>query len=117
MARYINHSCEPNCGIKGLFKIVAMRDIDVGEEVTWDYEMTEDSDVWRMQCHCGSENCRGEIGAYRNMPQETREKYRGYISEWLLKDSTLNRDHRPTREFATAQKAYSSIGAVARPQL
>ena len=85
IARYINHSCEPNCGIKDLFKIVAMRDIEANEEITWDYEMTEDNDKWRMKCDCGSKNCRKSIGAYRNMPQEIRDKYKGYISEWLLK--------------------------------
>lgn len=82
-ARYINHSCEPNCGVKDLFKIIAMRDIKGGEELTWDYEMTEDNEIWRMKCLCGSKKCRGEIGAYRNMPQEVREKYKGFISEWL----------------------------------
>lgn len=80
----INHSCNPNCGIKGLFQIVAMRDIRKGEELFYDYEMTEDSN-WRMECHCGEPNCRKIIGAYRNMPQEFRDKYRGYISEWLTK--------------------------------
>jgi SET domain-containing protein len=42
-ATLLNHSCEPNCGIKNLFDIVAMRDIRPGEELTWDYEMTERS--------------------------------------------------------------------------
>ena len=41
IARYINHSCEPNCGVKKLFSIVAMRTIEPGEQITWDYEMTE----------------------------------------------------------------------------
>lgn len=86
-ARYINHSCDPNCGVKELFKIVAMRNINKGEELTWDYEMTEDNDVWRMQCKCGSAICRKEIGAYRNMPEDIRQKYKGYISDWLIKKS------------------------------
>ncbi len=84
VARYINHSCDPNCGIKNLFEIVAMRDIKKGEEITWDYEMSEDSN-WRMKCKCGSESCRKIIGAYKNMPESIREKYKGYISDWLVK--------------------------------
>jgi uncharacterized protein len=83
-AWHINHSCNPNCGIRGLFQIVAMRDIQKGEELFYDYEMTEDSD-WKMECKCGEPNCRKIIGAYSNMPQEVREKYKGYISEWLTK--------------------------------
>jgi len=84
LARLVNHSCEPNCGIQRLFDIVAMRVIAPGEEITWDYEMTEDSDWWRMKCRCGTAACRGLVGAYRNLPESTRSKYKGFISEWLL---------------------------------
>lgn len=85
VARILNHSCEPNCGIKGLFRLVAMRDITIGEELTWDYEMTENHPVWRMKCKCGNKNCRKLIGKYDNMPIEVRKKYTGYISKWLIK--------------------------------
>ncbi len=85
LARYVNHSCNPNCGIKSLFKIVAMRDIMPGEELTWDYDMSEDNYHWEMNCTCGAKQCRKKIGTYRNLPDDIREKYKGYISEWLLK--------------------------------
>lgn len=85
LARYINHSCEPNCGIKDLFKVVAMRPIAAGEQITWDYEMTEKSDWWRMKCHCGSPLCRKRIGDYRKLPRSIRKKYAGYISTWLTR--------------------------------
>jgi len=84
IARIINHSCEPNCGVKDLFKIVAMRNIKKGEELTWDYEMTEDNIDWRMKCRCNTPCCRRVIGRYKNMPEKTRKKYKGYISDWLL---------------------------------
>lgn len=85
IARVLNHSCEANCGIKNLFDIVAMRDIAVGEELAWDYEMTENNKFgWQMVCECGTPSCRKVIGRYDNMPQETRERYKGYISEWLI---------------------------------
>jgi len=92
-AVYSNHSCDPNCGIKNLFQIVAMRDIESGEEITWDYDMTEDNETedkdsfyyWAMDCKCGSAQCRGKIGSYKNMPQNIRDKYEGFISTWLVK--------------------------------
>lgn len=84
IGRYSNHSCEPNCGIKGKFQVVAMKDIKKGLWLTWDYEMTEDSD-WRMECKYGTPSCRKIIGAFRNMPQKVRKKYKGYISDWLVK--------------------------------
>ncbi len=83
IGRYINHSCEPNCGIKNKFEIVVMHDIKKGEELTLDYEMTEDSD-WRMECKCGSQSCRKIIGSYGHMPELIRENYKGYISDWLV---------------------------------
>jgi len=84
IARLLNHSCDPNCGIKGLTRIVAMRDIAAGEQLTWDYEMTEKSSWWRLRCRCGSDLCRKRIGNYSNLPRAVRRKYRGYISRWLL---------------------------------
>lgn len=83
-ARYINHSCDPNCGIKNHIQVVAMRPIAAGEEITWDYEMTEKNPWWKMRCKCGSPLCRKVIGNYKNMPKHIRKKYTGFISEWLL---------------------------------
>lgn len=85
VARYINHSCNPNCGIKKLFNVVAMRTIHAGEEITWDYEMTEKSNWWKMKCQCGTPICRKYIGNYKNMPKKIRKKYKGYISDWLTR--------------------------------
>lgn len=83
IARYINHSCNPNCGIKDKFKIVAMRDLKKGEELTWDYDMSENSD-WTMKCTCGSKDCRKIIRGFRYLPKNRKEKYKGYISDWLI---------------------------------
>lgn len=85
---YINHSCEPNCGVNGKFQIVAMRNIKKGEHLTFDYEMTEDSN-WRMECKCGEKSCRKNIGAFKNMPDKIRKKYKGYISYWLVEKYNL----------------------------
>lgn len=85
VARLINHSCDPNCGIKNRIKVVAMKTILPGSEITWDYEMTEKNPWWKMRCRCGSPHCRKTIGNYKNMPLAIRKKYKGYISEWLIK--------------------------------
>ncbi|MCC6138528.1 MAG: SET domain-containing protein-lysine N-methyltransferase [Bdellovibrionaceae bacterium] len=85
IARLINHSCDPNCGIKNYIQVVAMRTILPGEEIFWDYEMTEKNPWWKMRCGCGSPLCRKTIGNYKNMPKAVREKYKGFISKWLLK--------------------------------
>ena len=83
LGRWINHSCEPNSGIKGLFKLMAMRDLVVGEEVLWDYDMSENSD-WVMEgCRCGSKTCRKLIHGYRFLPDLKKKEYELYISDWL----------------------------------
>ena len=65
-ARFINHSCEPNCTAKiitvtGAKKVViyANRDINVGEEITYDYKFPLE-DV-KIRCFCGAKNCRGSL--------------------------------------------------------
>ena len=105
IARLINHSCEPNCGIKRLFRVVAMRDIVKGEEITWDYEMTERSSWWRMKCRCGSAGCRKVIGSYSRMPARVRRKYAGYISAWLLREPRKPASRRnPRRDLRTLRR-------------
>ena len=88
IARFINHSCEPNVGLRGLTTLVAMRNISKGEELLWDYDMSEDSD-WRLGCLCGTDSCRKVIGAFSMLPKETQNKYQGYISDWLVKKYSL----------------------------
>jgi SET domain-containing protein len=68
-ARYINHSCDPNCTsdiIEGRIWIIALRDIRKGEELSYDYGHELDGYEQRP-CRCGSENCCGYIvdKAYR----------------------------------------------------
>lgn len=82
--RYVNHSCDPCCGIKERTKLVAMRSIKSGEEITFDYAMTEKELSEMFDCLCGSELCRGKIFGYKNLPENLKEKYAGFISDYLL---------------------------------
>ena len=62
-ARYINHSCNPNCTIHITTRsiwIVALRDIQAGEELTFNYGYGIDERDEYI-CTCGSENCFGYI--------------------------------------------------------
>eukprot|EP00730_Choanoeca_flexa_P018692 TRINITY_DN9103_c0_g1_i1.p1 TRINITY_DN9103_c0_g1~~TRINITY_DN9103_c0_g1_i1.p1 ORF type:complete len:1025 (+),score=232.02 TRINITY_DN9103_c0_g1_i1:14-3088(+) len=64
IARFMNHSCEPNCWAQVVtvqnenrIVIYASRDIDIGEEITYDYKFPADEK--KIPCTCGAENCRG----------------------------------------------------------
>jgi SET domain-containing protein len=68
-ARFINHSCEPNCIAymerKRVF-IYALKTIGEGDELTYDYSYTREGDYqdeWKKlyACRCGSPKCRGTI--------------------------------------------------------
>jgi SET domain-containing protein len=78
-AKYINHSCDPNCEtdiIRGHVWIIATRDIKKGEEISYNYGY--DLDAWEDHpCHCGSEKCVGFIvdeEHWRNLRR--RKRYR-----------------------------------------
>src|SRR5262245_39334710 len=50
-ARFINHSCEPNCAStvdKGRVYIESTRDIEPGEELTYDYRLVIDNTTWQQ---------------------------------------------------------------------
>ena len=83
-ADFVNHSCEPNCGIKGSLKFVAMRDINKGEEITIDYAMSESSD-YQMICNCQNKNCRKIISGHDWKNKKLQQKYKGYFSDYLQK--------------------------------
>ena len=63
LAKYINHSCDPNCEtdiIRGKIWINAIKNIKQGEELTYDYGY----DMYSYEdhpCRCGSKNCVGFI--------------------------------------------------------
>jgi uncharacterized protein len=68
-ARWINHSCNPNCEAieeDNRIFIYALRDIESGEELFYDYAMEIDEPITKeskkkFACHCGSPNCRGTM--------------------------------------------------------
>ncbi|XP_050920367.1 histone-lysine N-methyltransferase ATXR7 isoform X9 [Lathyrus oleraceus] len=66
IARFINHSCEPNCytkvisfeGQKKIF-IYAKRHINAGEEITYNYKFPLEEK--KIPCNCGSKKCRRSL--------------------------------------------------------
>jgi hypothetical protein len=79
----INHSCEPNCGMRNATTIVAMRDIAVGEELTFDYAMSDASDYDEFDCNCRTSLCRGRVRADDWQLETLRHKYKGFFSPYI----------------------------------
>ena len=64
-ADLVNHSCEPNCGIIGSCVLVTMRDVAAGEELCFDYAMTDTNDYDEFVCSCGTPSCRRSHHGWR----------------------------------------------------
>ena len=79
----LNHSCQPNVGVRGQITFVAMRDIRAGSELTIDYAMTDGDPTERMECSCLAPECRKIItGSDWQLP-ELRRRYAGYFSRYI----------------------------------
>ncbi len=79
---FINHSCEPNLGIRGQIIYVARRDIRPGEELTYDWAMEENrADLTR--CNCGSTQCRKLLTGRDWKKRRLQRRCRGHLSAYL----------------------------------
>jgi D-alanine-D-alanine ligase len=67
-----NHSCDPNCAFDGL-NMIAIKNINKGEELTLDYAGFLDENMEPFQCRCGSANCRRLIAGIPGNSLTVRE--------------------------------------------
>ena len=102
-ARFINHSCDPNCETvieRGHIYIKAIKTIQPETELTYDYryEFQDDhgpDDVRKYVCRCGSKKCRGTI---LRVPVYLRPT----VKEWLA-GNDVKKPRKPVRK-KTAKK-------------
>lgn len=95
--RCINHSCNPNAGIRKEKELFALRNIKKDEEIFYDYSTTMWEDpvkikkylglsLWQMNCQCGESNCRKVIGQFYDLPKSVQNKYlaSGAVPQFIL---------------------------------
>lgn len=80
---WVNHSCEPNAGLEGQIALVAMRDIAPGEEICFDYAMTDACAYDEFECRCGTPSCRKRVTASDWRLPALQERYRGFFSSFV----------------------------------
>jgi SET domain-containing protein len=85
---FSNHSCEPNIGVQGQIVVVALREIEAGEELTHDWATTDDDD-YEMECKCGSANCRKVITGKDWQRLDLQKKYQRFMSWYLVEKIKL----------------------------
>jgi len=86
-ATLLNHHCEPNLGVRenalSAYDFVALREIAAGEEVTFDYAMTEYELETSLICVCGALDCAGTIRPWRERDQAWRELAAPHCAAYL----------------------------------
>lgn len=89
---HFNHSCKPNVGLSGDVTYVAMKDIEVDEELVVDYAMFI-TRPFRLDCNCRTLECRGEITGDDWKLAELKKKYGNYFAYYIQRKlSVINND-------------------------
>lgn len=84
---FLNHSCDPNAGIKDDIFLEALRPISKGEEICFDYSTTMLENFESMQCRCGHHSCRGVITDFIHLPPELQSRYAraGMVQDFIAR--------------------------------
>jgi len=114
----VNHSCEPNCGIRlnasGAHDFVARQPITAGQEITFDYAMRNYSvEHFAAHCQCGSPRCRDRITGWKDLPAERKADYRGFAAPYL----TDIDNQRATKQAGQVAAGQASIAAQQTGQI
>jgi len=85
IARFINHSCDPNCTMEKWIVnghprmcVFSLRDIKDGEELTFDYQWEKRDERQLTKCYCGTRLCRGFL---ESIPGEAEARERRRASD------------------------------------
>lgn len=70
-ARFLNHSCNPNCIVDDNLEAVTIRPVERGEELTISYNTARPGEVlpawderWTFDCQCGAADCQGQVNGW-----------------------------------------------------
>lgn len=117
-ARYINHSCAPNCEayiIRGRIWIYSLREIKAGEELTYNYGF--DVDTWdEHPCRCGTDRCVGFIVEEKQWPKllKRMEKAEQDIKKKRLKLAEAKSTTAPAKK-SSAKKTAAKKASAKKP--
>ena len=108
-----NHSCDANIlslFVDGLYCDIAIRDIQIGEEITIDYGLFYSSFPWTMSCKCNSSKCRKVVGSGLSVNSQTQELWHSRISEAAnrildVEQTLFTRDDKRARELTIALRS------------
>ncbi|GBG86447.1 hypothetical protein CBR_g41442 [Chara braunii] len=95
ISRFINHSCDPNCELQkwemeGSLRVgvFATRDIPEGANLTYDYQFIQFGQD--QYCLCGSEECRGKLGAKPSKHKPVKNVIADALADSESRDGSLD---------------------------
>lgn len=113
---YVNHSCNPNAGLSGQIALVAMRNIHPGEEVCFDYAMSDTLPYDEFACGCGAPNCRRKVTGNDWRLPELQKRYAGFFAPHVQrKIDSWRAEKRAAARLARRRERYLYGGAVSMP--
>eukprot|EP01101_Sappina_pedata_P005955 TRINITY_DN284_c0_g1_i1.p2 TRINITY_DN284_c0_g1~~TRINITY_DN284_c0_g1_i1.p2 ORF type:complete len:363 (+),score=128.16 TRINITY_DN284_c0_g1_i1:50-1090(+) len=80
---YVNHCCDGNTWYLDDDTLIAKRDIKKGEEITYDYALTECSPDWSINCLCGKDACRKHVSGDDWKKPEIQAMYKGHFLKYI----------------------------------
>ncbi len=85
-ARFLNHSCAPNAGLRDAVTLVAVRPIAPGTEICFDYSTCVPDPAWSLACRCGSPLCRGVVVGFPRLDENTKLRLLALkiVPAWLV---------------------------------
>jgi SET domain-containing protein len=97
---YLNHSCDSNIlwsGFDDFFFDIVVRDIQPGEEATYDYRVFYNEPcLLRGDCQCGSPNCCQKVECIRPIPEDLKSSWQKKVKPALAE---IIKVHQPLKEI------------------
>lgn len=92
LAHCLCHSCDPNCGLRNRTEIYTIKPVAEGEQLTWDYRCSENSNWVLENCLCSADRCTGTVENFDSLPPEMKNEYlsKSMVSDWIV--SSLSDD-------------------------
>lgn len=128
IARFVNHSCEPNCkmvkwtvsGTPRMALFAGDKGVMTGEELTYDYNFNPYSVKNVQQCRCGTPSCRGILGP---KPKEIRDALKPLTTggkrkfQQALEDKVQTMVKKPKPGVPSVKRAFAGIKGSMRKKL
>ncbi|MEV6238314.1 SET domain-containing protein-lysine N-methyltransferase [Lentzea sp. NPDC051838] len=80
--RFMNHSCDPTVFVRQ-HAVMALKPVDIGQDITFNYNTTEFDMAEPFACRCGSGRCTGRVQGFRHLPGEERRRLKPWLAAHL----------------------------------